>query len=207
MRDDSVAPHPVRWQPAPVARARRGGESVAVDLLFVARPGRRSPFEREDDFFWGALCEAGLTRGVRGPAQKSALAADGIALATLEIPRMPRGELDVDAALERSRETLATRVSELERAIARQQPRIVAFLGMSLYAAAVGGRVDPTDLEDQESEGATDRSAQTFRARARFAEAIAVALPVPSRFTPESLVLSRYRDLAALRVELTEKAT
>ncbi|HKE02260.1 MAG TPA: hypothetical protein VKE69_14675 [Planctomycetota bacterium] len=142
-----------------------------------------------------------VARGPVGDDMAEALRMAGFAAAPrlpLALPKVATTEVDRDAAVERAREEAARAVEALEREIASIGAKVVAFLGMSLYAAAVGARVAFEDDVDE----ALDRFQRTFRARVRFGGAVAVAIPSPSRAIPVERVVARLRELSLLRAEL-----
>jgi hypothetical protein len=184
-----------------------------IDLAFVARA-----LPKGDDLFWRALDGSGLTQRPCPPEIPARLDEEGIAIFTLPIARAPKGEIDREAAVERAREKLANDVEELERRIAARAPRLIAFLGTSLYAAALGprampleGEVDDVATADDDDAAAAaprsrpDPSERSFASRARFGGAVAVAIPHISRQVPPALFLERMRALAELRRELSQR--
>ena len=149
-------------------------------LVLVARASRDGA-PRLDDDLAAALAASGLE------------GADRIALA---VPRVA-SDVDRDAAFEKARDAAGANVERLEAEGFARGARVVAFVGLALYAAALGARLEAEDAD----EGARDRFERTFRARARFGGAVAVAIPSPSRQIPIERVVARVRDLARLCAE------
>jgi len=105
-------------------------------LLVGINPGLRSSaeghhFAGNGNPFWRLLHAAGLTPSLLAYAEDQRLAELGIALTNL-CPRPTR------AAAELSRSELVRGRATLARKIARWRPRVVAFVGVSLYRAYFG---------------------------------------------------------------------
>ena len=120
-------------------RLRRLKDVVVVRprlLLVGINPGLRSSreghhFAGNGNPFWRLLHAAGLTPALLAYAEDQRLAEHGIALTNL-CPRPSRTAAELSRAeLVRGRATLA-------RKIARWQPRVVAFVGVSLYRSYFG---------------------------------------------------------------------
>jgi TDG/mug DNA glycosylase family protein len=120
-------------------RLRRLKDVVVVRprlLLVGINPGLRSSreghhFAGNGNPFWRLLHAAGLTPSLLAYAEDQRLAEHGIALTNL-CPRPTRTAAELSRAeLVRGRATLA-------RKIARWEPQVVAFVGVSLYRAYFG---------------------------------------------------------------------
>lgn len=105
-------------------------------LLVGINPGLRSGtlghhFAGNGNPFWRLLAEAGITSRLLTYEEDQRLADDGIALTNL-CPRPTRAAAELTRAeMERGCRTLA-------RKCARWQPRVVAFVGLSLYQTFFG---------------------------------------------------------------------
>jgi TDG/mug DNA glycosylase family protein len=100
-------------------------------LLVGINPGLRSGavghhFAGNGNPFWRLLAESGLTPRLLHYEEDHRLAEFGIALTNL-CPRVTRTAAELEAdEIERGRRTLSRKVTRLE-------PRVVAFVGVSLY--------------------------------------------------------------------------
>jgi hypothetical protein len=176
------------------------------DLVFVVRS-----VPRKNDPFWEALAAAHLTAELAAPDRTEPLTRAGIAIWTLDWEKPPKGDLDREAAEYRARQSLAENAARLERRVNSERVRLVAFVGASLFAAALGERfaaaegvdAQPLDDEDAGPRRGPDLAERTLSSPIPFGGAAAVAVPASPRFTTASLYLRRYLDLSALRARLT----
>lgn len=172
------------------------------DLIFVFRS---VPSER--DLFWQALRASGLV--AEAVTSVSQLAPFGIAVARLESPRADANEMDRDVARAGAAKRQAEAVETLERELSALHPKIVAFVGLSLYAAALGARAEEAlaavELDTTDEGRPSDRSSLTFKLRVPFAGAVAVALPAASRTVRPDVLLHCYKSLARLRGERSDR--
>ncbi len=181
----------------------------AIDLVFVARSARRSPFVEEP--FWWALAAAGLAPPSTVPLAAKALAAHGIALREIDSPKPARDEADREAAAARAADRLEADVAELERELHALGSPVVAFVGAALFAAALGSRAAdaaeaterlPDHSDDPESAETRPRvsvAERTLDAPVPFGGGVAVAVPALSPRVPPETLRRAFLTLAALR--------
>lgn len=120
------------------ARARRLADVIAprLAILFVGiNPGLYSAavghnFGRPGNRFWPALAQAGLTPRKLAPHEQRELLALGLGITNIVARATARADELTDAELRAGARALA-------RKVARYEPRIVAFLGISAYRSAL----------------------------------------------------------------------
>lgn len=155
------------------------------------------------DPFWTLLAEARIVPPWRAEPDPAELSRHGVAL--LIARRASRNQIAMDDMGDTviANENDAWRVG-LEADALAARPEIVAFLGVSLYARALGERAadalaDLTPDDESAAPAASEsRASLTFRMCAQFAGARAVALPAATKKSDPQPVLHCYHLLSDL---------